>query len=60
MNDDACQTPTQLGPDCYASSAKWKSPDADQTYMLIGMVHFTAKTEALLAEYVIQRVEARP
>jgi len=56
MNDDACETPRVLGPDCYASAAKWKSPDADQTYMLIGMVHFTAKTEALLADYVLRRV----
>lgn len=59
MNEDACQTPTELGPDCYATSAKWKSPDADQAYILVGMVHFTARTEALLAEYVIGRVERR-
>ena len=59
MNDDACETPRALGPDCYATPAKWKSPDADQTYMLIGMVHFTAKTEALLADYVLRRVEGR-
>jgi phospholipase/lecithinase/hemolysin len=56
MNEDACQTPMRLGPDCYATPAKWKSPDADQTYMLIGMVHFTARTEALLADYVLGRV----
>lgn len=57
MNDDACQTPRELGPGCYASAALWKSPDAEQTYMLIGMVHFTAKTEALLADYVLRQVE---
>jgi phospholipase/lecithinase/hemolysin len=57
MNDDACKTPHELGPDCYATSAKWKSPDADQTYILVGMVHFTARTEALLADYVLRRVE---
>ena len=59
MNEDACRTPTALGPDCYATPAKWKSPDAGQTYMLIGMVHFTARTEALLADYVLRRVERR-
>jgi phospholipase/lecithinase/hemolysin len=59
MNEDACQTPTVLGVDCYTNPAKWKSPDADQTYMLIGMVHFTAQTEALLADYVLRRVEGR-
>jgi len=59
MNDDACETPRVLGPDCYASAAKWKSPDADQTYMLVGMVHFTAKTEQLLADYVLRRVGRR-
>jgi phospholipase/lecithinase/hemolysin len=57
MNEDACQIPTKLGPDCYISPSKWKSPDADQTYMLIGMVHFTARTEELLAEYVLGRIE---
>jgi outer membrane lipase/esterase len=57
MNDDACQTPTALGPDCYATRAKWKSSDADRTYMLVGMVHFTARTEGLLADYVLRRVE---
>jgi len=56
MNDDACETPRVLGPDCYATSTKWKSPDADQTYILVGMVHFTARTEALLADYVLRRV----
>ena len=50
MNDDACEAPRVLGPDCYATSAKWKSPDADQTYILVGMVHFTARTETLLAD----------
>jgi phospholipase/lecithinase/hemolysin len=59
MNDDACEAPRDLGPDCYASAAKWKSPDADQTYILIGMVHFTARTEALLADYLLRRVEQR-
>jgi outer membrane lipase/esterase len=59
MNDDACETPRVLGPDCYATSAKWKSPDADQTYILVGMVHFTGRTEALLADYVLRRVEGR-
>jgi len=59
MNEDACQTPTALGPDCYATPTKWKSPDADQTYMLVGMVHFTARTEALLADYVLRRVGRR-
>ena len=59
MNDDACETPRVLGPDCYATSAKWKSPDADQTYILVGMVHFTARTEALLADYVLRRAERR-
>jgi len=56
MNDDACTTPVALGPDCYASPEKWKSPDADRTHILVGMVHFTARTEALLADYVIARV----
>jgi phospholipase/lecithinase/hemolysin len=59
MNEDACQIPTKLGPDCYVSRSEWKSPDADQTYMLIGMVHFTARTETLLSEYVLGRIEGR-
>jgi phospholipase/lecithinase/hemolysin len=59
MNEDACRTPTQLGTDCYTTPANWKSPDADQTYMLVGMVHFTARTEGLLAEYVLGRVRGR-
>ena len=59
MNDDACLSPTKLGADCYASPTNWKSPDADRTYMLIGMVHFTARTEELVSDYVIRRVEGR-
>jgi outer membrane lipase/esterase len=59
MNEDACQTPTKLGIDCYANPANWKSADADQTYMLIGMVHFTARTEGLLADYVLRSLNAR-
>jgi phospholipase/lecithinase/hemolysin len=57
MNEDACMTPTKLGADCYADATNWKSPDAARTYMLISMVHFTARTGALLANYVLGRVE---
>jgi len=57
LNDDACMTPTRLGPDCYADSSQWKSPDADRTHLFIGMVHFTAVTESLLAEYVIRQID---
>jgi phospholipase/lecithinase/hemolysin len=56
MNDDACLTPTELGPDCYADSSKWKTTDADKTHILIGMVHFTANTENLLSEYVLCKI----
>jgi phospholipase/lecithinase/hemolysin len=56
MNDDACLTPTELGPDCYADSSKWKTTDADKTHILIGMVHFTANTENLLSEYVLRKI----
>jgi len=57
MNEDACQTPAKL--DCYFDPATWKSSDADQTYMLVGMVHLTARTEGLLTEYVLGRIEGR-
>jgi len=57
MNEDACIAPTKLGADCYAGPANWKSPDAGQTYMLIGMVHFTGRTEELVSDYVIGRIE---
>ncbi|MDB5397604.1 MAG: putative secreted phospholipase [Rhodospirillales bacterium] len=57
LSDDACATPTRLGPDCYADSSRWKSPDADRTHLFVGMVHFTAATELLLAEYVIRQID---
>jgi phospholipase/lecithinase/hemolysin len=56
MDDDACQTPYELGPDCYVDSSKWKRADAYKTHMLIGMVHFTANTENLLSEYVLRKI----
>jgi phospholipase/lecithinase/hemolysin len=56
MDDDACQTPHKLGPDCYVDSSKWKTADAYKTHMLIGMVHFTTNTENLLSEYVLRKM----
>jgi phospholipase/lecithinase/hemolysin len=56
MDDDACQTPYELGPDCYVDASKWKTTDAYKTHMLIGMVHFTTNTENLLSEYVLRKI----
>jgi phospholipase/lecithinase/hemolysin len=58
MNEDACLNPTQPGFDCFANPANWKSPDAGQTYILVDKVHFTARTEALLADYVLRSLNA--
>jgi phospholipase/lecithinase/hemolysin len=57
MDDDACRDANLFSLDCYTNPARWKSPDADQTYILIGMVHLTGRTEALLADYVFGRVD---
>ena len=58
MDDNACRDPSLFDLRCYTDPSLWKSPDADKTYMLIGMVHFTGRTEALLARYVLQQVDS--
>jgi len=56
MNDNACKDSSLFDLKCFTDPALWKSPDADKTYILIGMVHFTGRTEKLLADYVLRQV----
>ena len=56
MEDDSCRGASLFSLDCFTKPARWKSADANATYILVGMVHFTARTEALVADYVFQAV----
>ncbi len=57
MQDNACRDSSLFDLSCFTMPALWKSPDADKTYILIGMVHFTGRTETLLANYVLRQVD---
>ncbi|MDD2134586.1 SGNH/GDSL hydrolase family protein [Pseudomonas kurunegalensis] len=53
LNEDACKAVDQDF--CYPNGLK--SSDADQTYIYAASEHMTSKANALLAEYVIKRIE---
>jgi len=59
MEENACRDSNPFAVTCFTDPALWKSPDAGETYILIGMVHFTGRTEKLLANYVWQQVEGK-
>lgn len=53
--EEPCVPPAQPQ-ECYQPT-HWRSPDAPETYIFVGGVHFTARTGRLLAQYVRQQVE---
>jgi outer membrane lipase/esterase len=56
--EDAC-LPTAAREQCY-QPAHWRSPDASETYIFVGGVHFTGRTGRLLAQFVRHEVESGP
>jgi phospholipase/lecithinase/hemolysin len=53
-NEDACRSGA-MSPACY-EAADWKTADAPDSFVFIGGVHFTRRTNELLARHVLQQL----